>query len=82
MWNGSWEGATYTAPQMPAFYANRMGQMVVPSNGMWGMRGFTDPAVSLGGGVRLRPEARALVVLADGNSYTVGTFSFGLGLRF
>lgn len=90
MWNGSCEGATYTAPQMPAFYANRMGQMVVPSNGMWGMRGFTDPAVSLGGGVRmnlteriwLRPEARALFVLADGSSYTVGTFSFGLGLKF
>jgi hypothetical protein len=46
--------------------------------------------VSLGGGVRmnlteriwLRPEARALFVLADGSSYTVGTFSFGLGLKF
>lgn len=90
MWNGPWQGTTYTASQMPMFYANRMGQMQVPANGIWGMRGFTDPAVTVGGGVRmnltdrvwLRPEARALVVLADGRSYTVGTFSFGVGLKF
>jgi opacity protein-like surface antigen len=90
MWSAAGQGSTYTASQMPAFYANRMGRMLVPASGMWDMRGFTDPAVAVGGGVRmnltdrvwLRPEARALVVLADGRSYTFGTVSFGLGLEF
>jgi len=53
-------------------------------------RSFNDPAVSLGGGVRidlgskldLRPEARALVVTSDGETYTVGLLTVSLGYRF
>jgi len=90
MWNGPWQGVTYAASRMPALYANRLGQMLVPANGMWGMRAFTDPALAIGGGVRmnltdrvwLRPEARALLVLADGSTFSVGTFSFGVGFKF
>lgn len=93
-WNpstqGAWPGPTFTPGQMPMFYANRLGPMTVPQNGMWGMRSFTDPAVSLGGGVRLdlserlsvRPDARALVVIGNGDSYTIGVFSFNVGYRF
>ncbi len=93
-WNpgtqGSWPGPTFTLGQMPMFYANRLGSMTVPQNGMWGMRSFTDPALSLGGGVRLdltqrlsvRPDARALVVIGNGDSYTIGVFSFNVGYRF
>jgi hypothetical protein len=38
VWEGRWDGATFTSPHMPAFYANRMGIMTVPGNGNWGMR--------------------------------------------
>ena len=62
----------------------------MPGNGRWGMQSFSDPAISLGGGVRLelsprffvRPDARALVVIANGTSYTVGVMTIGFGYRF
>lgn len=81
---------TFYPGQMSGFYASRMGAMSVPSGGGWGMRSFTDPAVSLGGGVTialtehvfLRPDARALLVFADGGSSTVGIVTLGLGYRF
>ena len=51
---------------------------------------FTDPAFPLGGGVRwsvsdrlsLRADARALVVVADRETFTVGLLTAGVGLRF
>lgn len=81
---------TFYPGQMPAFYAQRMGVMSVPVNNGWGMRGFTDPAVSIGGGVTiglteqlfLRPDARALVVFGNGDNYTVAVVTVGLGYRF
>jgi hypothetical protein len=53
-------------------------------------RTFTDPVVTMGGGVRvtlathleLRPDARALVVLDGGNSHTIGVFGLNVGYRF
>lgn len=80
---------TFYPGQMPAFYAQRMGVMSVPANNEWGMRGFTDPAVSIGGGVTialtehwfLRPDARALVVFGDGGSHAVAVVTVGLGFR-
>jgi opacity protein-like surface antigen len=76
--------------RMPAFYGRRLGPMAVPPGGAWDGRSFTDPAVSVGGGVRfnvherlmVRPEARALVVFADGDTHTVGVFRVQLGYRF
>ena len=81
---------TFYPGQMPAFYAQRMGAMSVPANNAWGMRGFTDPAVSIGGGVTigltehwfLRPDARALVVFGNGDSYTVAIVTVGLGFQW
>lgn len=54
----------------------------------WGSS--TDPALSLGGGLRIdvgskvfvRPDARALVVLSGGDSRTVGLFTVSVGYRF
>lgn len=90
-WNDAmWSGPHYTSGQMPMFYANRLGAMMAPPDGHWGKRAFTDPALTFGGGVRLdltkslsvRPDVRALMVVADGDTFTVGTFSVGLGYRF
>jgi hypothetical protein len=75
---------------MPAFYARRLGPMSVPMGGAWATRSFTDPAVSLGGGLRfnvtdhlmVRPDIRALVVFANGETDTVGLFGVQLGYRF
>ena len=80
---------TFYPGEMPAFYAQRMGVMSVPANNAWGMRGFTDPAVSIGGGVTigltehwfLRPDARALVVFGNGGSSTVAVVTVGFGFR-
>lgn len=81
---------TFYPGQMSGFYTARLGAMSVPAGGGWGMRSFTDPAVSLGGGVTialtehlfLRPDARALLVFVDGDSSTVGIVTLGLGYRF
>jgi hypothetical protein len=90
-WNGAgWTGPTYQGNQMPMFYASRLGQMMVPANGVWGRRSFTDPALALGGGVRIdlsdkvyvRPDARALLVVGGGDTYTIGSVSVGVGYRF
>lgn len=82
-------GGYWGVGQMNDFYARRLGAMMVPS-GMWGTRSWVDPAVSLGGGVRfhvtervmVRPDARALVVLANGNTHTLGVFGVNIGYRF
>lgn len=89
-WTEPWSGPTWDLGQMPMFYLQRMGVMQVPSDGRWGMRTFGDPALSVGGGVRMnvtervfvRPEVRALVAFADGRSLTTGLFTVGLGYRF
>lgn len=82
--------AMFSTSHMPAFYSNRLGQMTDAGNGRWGRQSFSDPAISLGAGVRLelsprffvRPDARALVVIANGTSYTVGVMTIGFGYRF
>lgn len=88
---GQSSGSSMFSPNhMPAFYVDRLGQMTVPGNGRWGMRSFADPAISMGAGVRLeltprffvRPDARALVVIANGSSHTVGVMTIGFGYRF
>lgn len=89
-WTGPWTGGTFSPNHMPAFYVDRLGQMMVPTNGRWGRRSFTDPAISVGGGIRLdvsprvhvRPDARALIVIANGSSHTVGVVTIGVGYRF
>jgi hypothetical protein len=76
--------------RMPGFYGRRLGPMVVPVGGAWESRAFTDPALSLGGGVRfhvndrvmVRPDIRALVVFADGDAHTLGVFGVQVGYRF
>ena len=77
--------------QMPRMYADRLRSMIWPEPpGGWGRRSFTDPVMTLGGGVRLdltphlslRPDVRALVVFGDGRSSTLGMFSLGVGYRF
>ena len=83
-------GPTFNSSHMSAFYANRLGQMSVPANGRWGMRSFTDPALTFGGGIRLdvterfyvRPDVRALVVFANGDRLTRATMTVGFGYRF
>lgn len=76
--------------QMPQFYANRLGTMMLSPNGTWGRRSFTDPATSVGGGavirlsekVVLRPDARALLIFSDGDTHAVGLVNLGIGFRF
>jgi hypothetical protein len=90
MWQGTWTGATFTASQMPMFYANRLGPMTVSPNGQWGMRAFTDPALTIGGGLRVdltnrvyvSPDLRGLVVFSRGNHMTLMTMNVALGVRF
>lgn len=86
----TWTGPTFTASQMPAFYANRLGQMAIPSNGRWMMRSFTDPVVTIGGGIRitvtdrvyLKPDVRALLVFAGGDRMVLTNMVVGVGYRF
>lgn len=83
-------GVVFNGSRMPAFYANRLGQMTVPANGRWGMRSFTDPALTIGGGIRLdvterlyvRPDVRALMVFGGGDRLTLVTMTFAIGYRF
>lgn len=75
---------------MPMFYAGRASALTVPAGGRWHMQGFTDPAVSVGGGVRLdltnriyvRPDVRAVTIIGGGDTYTVGSGTISVGYRF
>ncbi len=75
---------------MPMFYAGRVAALTTPTDGRWHMQGFTDPAVSVGGGVRLdltnhlyvRPDVRAVTVMGGGDTYTVGSATISVGYRF
>jgi len=76
---------------MPQFYASRaMATFDGPMGGNSMRQTFTDPAVSLGGGltltpvdhVVLSPEARVYVVTRGGRSRTTGMFTMGAGYRW
>lgn len=90
IWTGPWSGPTSSANQMPMFYANRLGQMTIPQDGHWGMRSFTDPALTVGGGIRIdltsrvyvKPDVRALVVFANGDRLVLTTMVMAIGYRF
>jgi hypothetical protein len=83
-------GTVFNGSRMPAFYASRFGQMTVPADGHWGMRSFTDPAVTVGGGIRfdvterlyVRPDIRALMIFGNGDRLTLSTMTVALGYRF
>jgi len=83
-------GATWNYGQMPHFYGRRLANGTSAQMPYSGDRSFTDPAVSLGGGIRidvgsrlyLRPDARALVVTSGGDTNTMGVFTLNLGYRF
>jgi hypothetical protein len=73
---------------MMGFDGGRMGS-AGDGDARWGAS--TDPAVSVGGGLRIdvgsrvfvRPDARALIVLSEGgDSRTVGLFTASVGYRF
>lgn len=90
VWIGPWNGPTFNGSRMPMFYANRIGQMTIPADGHWGMRSFTDPALTVGGGVLfevterfyVKPDVRALIVIANGDRLTLTTMTVGVGYRF
>lgn len=83
-------GGYWGVGALPPFYARRLGALDFPRGGRWGARDFTDPALSLGGGLRfnvservmVRPDARALVVFSDGDTHTIGVFVVHVGYRF
>lgn len=82
-------GTPWSYGQMPHFYGRRLANTGTQEP-YYGDRSFTDPAISLGGGIRidvgsrlfLRPDARALVVTSSGDTNTVGVFTVNLGYRF
>lgn len=92
MMGGSYTGgSSWNYGQMPMFYGSRMGNLPASMDGAaFGQRSFSDPAISVGGGIRiavgsqlvLRPDARALVAFSNGESYTVGVFTLSLGYGF
>jgi len=83
-------GTTWNYGQMPHFYGARLTDQPGAQEPYYGQRSFTDPVVSLGGGIRidlgsrlyLRPDARALVVVSSGEASPVGLFTVNLGYRF
>jgi len=86
-----WTGADqWDFGQMPHFYGARLAGQPGGEAPYSGRRSFTDPVVSLGGGIRidlgsrlyLRPDLRALVVVSGGETDTSGLFTVNLGYRF
>jgi len=83
-------GTPWNYGQMPHFYGSRFANGAGTQAPYYGNRSFTDPAITLGGGIRidvgsrlfLRPDARALVVTSNGDANTVGVFTVNLGYRF
>ena len=91
MMGGYYGGSPRNYGQMPMFYGNRMNPAQLDQDGrFYGRRTFTDPAVTVGGGIKvdlgshlsLRPDVRALVIMSGGDSYTVGLFTLNFGYRF
>jgi len=92
-WSGSGTctGSGYWAVgDLPTFYARRLGTLTVPPGLRWDARDFTDPAISLGGGIdvhlagpwHLRPDARVLLVLRGGRTHSIGLFTAAFAYRF
>lgn len=90
-WNNTpISGPTFADSRMPVFYARRLGALTVPTAGRMHGPGFTDPALSLGGGVRfdltdsmyVRPDMRAITIIGGGDTYTIGAATFSFGYRF
>ena len=83
-------GASTSNVPMPMFYASRLAGRPGWQLRGFGRESFTDPAVSFGGGLRidlgskvlLRPDARALIVTAEGDTHTVGVFTVNIGYGF
>ena len=83
-------GGYWGVGRMPAFYGRRIGAVAIPVDGTWGHRSFTDPAATVGGGVRfnvsdrvmVRTDLRARVIFADGDTDAMGVFAFNVGYRF
>jgi hypothetical protein len=83
-------GGYWGVGALPVFYARRLGALDFPRGGQWGTRDFTDPALTIGGGVRInagdhllvRPDARALVAFGGGHAHTTGVFVVQVGYRF
>jgi hypothetical protein len=83
-------GTYWDYGQMPHFYGARFADQPDAREPYDGQRSFTDPVVSLGGGIRidmgsrlyLRPDLRALMVVSGGETSTSGLFTVNLGYRF
>jgi hypothetical protein len=75
--------------ELPAFYADRVEASIARDGGR-GRATFTDPALTLGAGVKLRlgrgwmvgPDARALLAFRSGRVYTLWLASIRLGWGF
>ncbi|MGE3843090.1 MAG: hypothetical protein AB7I50_16065 [Vicinamibacterales bacterium] len=89
-WMGGVSSLAFDTAGLPMFYATRLASMAVPVDGRWGTRSFTDPALTLGVGVRLdlgrrfyvRPDLRALVGFGGGSASTLATATGGFCARF
>jgi len=86
-----WTGADqWDFGQMPHFYGARLADQPGAQEPYDGQRSFTDPVVSIGGGIRidlgsrlyLRPDVRALMVVSEGETSTSSLFTVNLGYRF
>jgi hypothetical protein len=75
--------------ELPPFYGDRM-QTLIAREGRTGRASFSDPAVTLGAGVRIRlgrswlagPDARALLILRSGSAYTLWVVTVHFGRAF
>lgn len=75
---------------MADFYAQRLGPANAGLDGRFGHRSFTDPALIVGGGAQMRvgprlvvrPDARAVIAVANGRTRTVGLVTLGFGYVF
>jgi len=75
--------------ELPPFYGDRL-QTLIAREGKTGSASFSDPAVTLGAGVRIRlgrgwlagQDARALLVLRSGSVYTLWVVTIHLGRAF
>jgi hypothetical protein len=75
--------------ELPPFYGDRL-QTVIARDGRTGRARFSDPALTLGTGVRVRlgrgwlvgEDARALLVLRNGSVYTLWAVTIHLGRAF
>ena len=75
--------------QLPSFYGDRVGAVVV-REGRTGALSFNDPALALGAGVRvrvgrawsMRQDARAQLVMRNGDVYPVWLITLQLGRGF